>query len=339
MPKENKDIESLPISMTAIRIIEPGGPSVLQPERTPLPELRHDEVLVKVSAAGVNRPDVMQRMGKYPPPKGASDIPGLEISGTVVANAKNVKMPKVGTKICALVSGGGYAEYCAVPAGLCLPMPEGFSMVEAAAIPETFFTVWDNIITRGKLQGKESILIHGGSGGIGTTAIQLAKEQGAKVFATAGSDAKCSACRDLGAHYVINYRTQDFVDFVKSKTRGNGVDIILDMVGGDYVGKNLDALAYRGRLVQIATQKGSKAEIPVHLIMMKQLVFTGSTLRARETKLKTIIADEVHQKVWPLFENGKIRPQIFKTFDLLHASDAHRLIDSGSHIGKIVLTI
>ncbi len=339
MPRENKDIEALPKFMTAIRIVKPGGPEVLKPEIKSLPNLQHDEVLIKVSAAGVNRPDVMQRMGKYPPPKGVTKIPGLEIAGTVIANSENIKTPKVGAKICALVAGGGYAEYCAVHKDLCLPIPEGFSMVEAAAIPETFFTVWDNIITRAKLRSEESILIHGGSGGIGTAAIQLANEYGAKIFATAGTDAKCSACRDLGAHHVINYHKQDFVDFIKAETCGNGVDIILDMVGGDYVGKNLNALAYRGRLVQIATQKGSKAEIPVHLIMMKQLIFTGSTLRARETKLKAIIADEVHREVWPHFENGKIRPQIFKTFDLLHASDAHRLMDSGSHIGKIVLTM
>jgi len=339
MLKEKKGAKMLPNSMNAIRITEAGGPEVLKLKKVPLPKLQNDEVLIKVSAAGVNRPDVMQRMGKYPPPEGATEIPGLEIAGTVVATPINANTPAVGTKICALVSGGGYAEYCAAPKSLCLPIPKGFSMIEAAAIPETFFTVWDNIMTRGKLKSEESILIHGGSGGIGTSAIQLAKEFGAKVFATAGTDSKCSFCRDLGAHHVINYRSQNFVDVVKAKTGGKGVDIILDMVGGEYVARNLYTLAHGGRLIQIASQNGSKAEIPVHLIMVKQLVFTGSTLRARETRLKTIIADEVLEKVWPLFENNKIKPQICRTFNISQAADAHRFIDSGSHMGKIVLTI
>lgn len=331
--------DSIPDIMTAIEIIEPGGPQVLRPTERPVPEIGAHEVLVKVAAAGVNRPDVMQRMGQYPPPKGASDIPGLEIAGTVVAVGSTVDTPTIGAEVCALIAGGGYAEYCAVPASLCLPVPKGLSMVEAAAVPETFFTVWDNVFTRGRLKSGETLLVHGGSSGIGTTAIQLAKARGAKVFITAGSAEKCAACEALGADRAINYRDADFVEAVKEETGGKGVDVILDMVGGDYVTRNLNALAFGGRLVQIAIQKGTKAEIPVHLIMVKQLVFTGSTLRARATELKAEIADDLHREVWPLLENGTVKPQIFQRFALQNAADAHRLMDSGAHIGKIVLTI
>jgi len=331
--------DSIPDIMTAIEIIEPGGPQVLRPTERPVPEIGAHEVLVKVAAAGVNRPDVMQRMGQYPPPKGASDIPGLEIAGTVVAVGSTVDTPTIGAEVCALIAGGGYAEYCAVPASLCLPVPKGLSMVEAAAVPETFFTVWDNVFTRGRLKSGETLLVHGGSSGIGTTAIQLAKARGAKVFITAGSAEKCAACEALGADRAINYRDADFVEAVKEETGGKGIDVILDMVGGDYVTRNLNALAFGGRLVQIAIQKGTKAEIPVHLIMVKQLVFTGSTLRARATELKAEIADDLHREVWPLLENGTVKPQIFQRFALQNAADAHRLMDSGAHIGKIVLTI
>jgi len=331
--------DSIPDIMTAIEIIEPGGPEVLRPAERPVPEIGAHEVLVKVAAAGVNRPDVMQRMGQYPPPKGASDIPGLEIAGTVVAVGSTVDTPTIGAEVCALIAGGGYAEYCAVTASLCLPVPKGLSMVEAAAVPETFFTVWDNVFTRGRLKSGETLLVHGGSSGIGTTAIQLAKARGAKVFITAGSAEKCAACEALGADRAINYRDADFVEAVKEETGGKGVDVILDMVGGDYVTRNLNALAFGGRLVQIAIQKGTKAEIPVHLIMVKQLVFTGSTLRARATELKAEIADDLHREVWPLLENGTVKPQIFQRFALQNAADAHRLMDSGAHIGKIVLTI
>jgi len=331
--------DSIPDIMTAIEIIEPGGPEVLRPAERPVPEIGAHEVLVKVAAAGVNRPDVMQRMGQYPPPKGASDIPGLEIAGTVVAVGSTVDTPTNGAEVCALIAGGGYAEYCAVTASLCLPVPKGLSMVEAAAVPETYFTVWDNVFTRGRLKSGETLLVHGGSSGIGTTAIQLAKARGAKVFITAGSAEKCAACEALGADRAINYRDADFVEAVKEETGGKGVDVILDMVGGDYVTRNLNALAFGGRLVQIAIQKGTKAEIPVHLIMVKQLVFTGSTLRARATELKAEIADDLHREVWPLLENGTVKPQIFQRFALQNAADAHRLMDSGAHIGKIVLTI
>jgi len=331
--------DSIPDIMTAIEIIEPGGPQVLRPTERPVPEIGAHEVLVKVAAAGVNRPDVMQRMGQYPPPKGASDIPGLEIAGTVVAVGSTVDTPTIGAEVCALIAGGGYAEYCAVPASLCLPVPQGLSMVEAAAVPETFFTVWDNVFTRGRLKSGETLLVHGGSSGIGTTAIQLAKARGARVFITAGSAEKCAACEALGADRAINYRDADFVEAVKEETGGKGVDVILDMVGGDYVTRNLNALAFGGRLVQIAIQKGTKAEIPVHLIMVKQLVFTGSTLRARATELKAEIADDLHREVWPLLENGTVKPQIFQRFALQNAADAHRLMDSGAHIGKIVITI
>lgn len=330
---------SLPSDMTAIEITEPGGPDVLVPTTRPVPAPGVGEVLIKVAAAGVNRPDVMQRQGKYPPPPGASDIPGLEIAGSIVATGEGVTEWNIGDQVCALVAGGGYAEYCVAPAPQCLPVPYGLSLTQAAAIPETYFTVWDNLFTRGKLSAGESVLIHGGSSGIGTTAIQLAVANGATVIVTAGSAEKCAACEELGAIRAINYRDEDFVEIVKEVTGGKGVNVILDMVGGDYVGRNLNALAHGGRLVQIAIQKGTKAEIAVHLIMMKQLTFTGSTLRARAVAQKAPIARELRDKVWPLLESGKVKPLIFAEFSLSDASKAHALMDTSAHIGKIVLTV
>lgn len=330
---------TIPDEMTAIAITEPGGPEMLTPETLPVPKPGDGEVLIRVAAAGVNRPDVMQREGNYPPPKGAPDTPGLEIAGTVVAAGGGVDWPAIGIEVCALVAGGGYAEYCIAPAGQCLPVPDGFSMEEAAAIPETFFTVWDNVFTRGQLKPGETILVHGGSSGIGTTAIQLAAAFGATVYVTAGSAEKCAACEALGTKRAINYRDEDFVEIIKEETGGKGVDLILDMVGGDYVGRNLNALGFRGRLVQIAIQKGTKAEIAVHLIMLKQITFTGSTLRARPVADKAAIAEELKREVWPLLANGAIKPQIFRSFPLTDIVGAHRLMDSSAHIGKIVLTV
>jgi len=331
--------DTLPDQMTAIEIAEPGGPEVLRATTRPVPRPGPGEVLVRVRAAGVNRPDVMQRKGQYPPPPGAPDIPGLEIAGTVAALGADVAGLGLGDEVCALVAGGGYAEYCAAPAPQCLPIPAGLGAVEAAALPETFFTVWDNVFTRGRLAAGETLLVHGGSSGIGTTAIQLARAMGARVLTTAGSDEKCRACEKLGAERAINYRTEDFVAVVKEATAGKGVDVVLDMVGGDYVGRNLNALGQGGRLVQIAVQKGTKAEIAVHLIMVKQLVFTGSTLRARPVAEKAAIAAELRGKAWPLIENGTVKPLIYETFPLAEAARAHALMDSSAHIGKIVLTV
>jgi len=331
--------DALPEQMTAIEIAEPGGPEVLRPVPRPVPSPGAGEVLIRVRAAGVNRPDVMQRKGQYPPPPGASDIPGLEIAGTVAALGEGVAGLSVGDEVCALVAGGGYAEYCVAPAPQCLPVPAGLGAVEAAALPETFFTVWDNVFTRGRLAAGETLLVHGGSSGIGTTAIQLARAMGARVLVTAGSDEKCRACEKLGAERAINYRTEDFVAVVKEITGGKGVDVVLDMVGGDYVGRNLNALGQGGRLVQIAVQKGTKSEIAVHLIMVKQLTFTGSTLRARPVAEKALIAAELRAKVWPLIEKGVVKPLIHATFPLAEAARAHALMDSSAHIGKIVLTV
>ena len=329
----------LPKNMTAIKISKPGGPEVLVPTVIPVPKPNKGEVLVKIAAAGVNRPDVMQRVGNYPPPRGVSEIPGLEVSGTIVKIFDDVKIWKVGDKICALIAGGGYAEYCTAPARQCLPIPKGLSMEEAAALPETFFTVWDNVFTRGKLQPKETILIHGGSSGIGTTAIQLASSVGANVIATAGSDEKCKACEKLGALAAINYRKTDFLEEVKKITKQKGVDVILDIVGGDYVARNLRALSKKGRLIQIAVQGGTKAEIPVHIIMTKQITFTGSTLRPRSVEEKALIKEQLHDKAWPLLESGEVKPLIYERFSLKQASNAHALMDSSAHIGKIVLTV
>jgi NADPH:quinone reductase len=328
-----------PKTMRAVEISRPGGPDVLRVVERPVPGPGPGEVLVRVAAAGVNRPDVMQRQGNYPVPPGVTDIPGLEIAGTIAAAGEGVDGWKPGDDVCALVAGGGYAEYCIAPAPQCLPVPDGLSMIEAAALPETFFTVWDNVFTRGRLREGETILIHGGSSGIGTTAIQLAHAAGARVFVTAGTAEKCAACESLGAERAINYRSEDFVEVVRQMTGGKGVDLILCMVGGDYVTRNLNALARGGRLVQIAVQKGTKAEIVVHLIMAKQLTFTGSTLRPRPVAEKAEIAKALKAHAWPLIEAGRVRPVIHATFALEKAAEAHALMDSGAHIGKIVLTI
>ena len=323
----------------AIEISEPGEPDVLVPTDRPQPVPAAGEVLVKVAAAGVNRPDVFQRRGRYPPPPGASDIPGLEIAGTIADVGAGVSDWRPGDRVCALVAGGGYAEFCAAPAPQCLPVPRGLDASAAAAIPETFFTVWTNVFERGRLASGESILIHGGSSGIGTTAIQLARARGARVFATAGSADKCAACEQLGAERCINYRDADFVAAIKSLTAGRGVDVVLDMVGADYFARNLDALAVDGRLVEIATLSGAKTEINIQTVMQRRLTVTGSTLRARPVAEKGAIAAALRREVWPLLESGTVKPIVFKTFPLRQAADAHRLMESSAHIGKIVLTI
>jgi NADPH2:quinone reductase len=329
----------IPKAMRFVDMKGSGPPEVLGLATGPVPPARAGEVLVKVAAAGVNRPDVFQRQGNYPPPPGASPILGLEIAGTVAALGDDVRDWKLGDRLCALVTGGGYAEYCAAPAPQCLRVPAGFSMIEAAALPETFFTVWSNVFVRGRLAPGETILIHGGSSGIGTTAIQLAHAFGARVVATAGSDEKCEACRKLGADEAINYRTTDFVKRVKELTQGKGVELVLDMVGGDYLQRNVSALAVEGRLVQIAFLKPSKVEFDFMPMMLKRLTLTGSTLRARPIEQKAEIARALADKVWPLLDQGKIKPIIHATFPLAEAAAAHRLMESSGHIGKIVLTV
>jgi putative PIG3 family NAD(P)H quinone oxidoreductase len=324
--------------MTVVEIAEPGGPEQLRAAQRPLPTLREGEVLIKVAAAGVNRPDVMQRQGKYPPPPGAPDIPGLEIAGEVVVLGPGASGLSVGERVTALVAGGGYATYAAAPAALCLPVPEGLSLIEAAALPETFFTVWDNLFTRGGLTRDETVLIHGGTSGIGTTAIQLATAWGARVFATAGSAEKARLCERLGAVRGIEYKTEDFVDVVKQSTHGKGVDVILDMVGGSYFARNIEALALDGRLVLIASQGGARAEINLGTVMMKRLKIMGSTLRARSVAQKAQVAEAVKRNAWPLIASGRVRPLIHATFPLAQASEAHRLMESSQHAGKIVLT-
>jgi len=323
--------------MIAIEIRQPGDPDVLVPVERPRPEPGSGEVLIKVAAAGVNRPDVMQRQGRYPPPPGAPDIPGLEVAGTIAALGPDVSGRRQGEDVCALVSGGGYAEYCVAPAPQCLPVPRGMDLAAAAAIPETFFTVWTNVFERGRLAAGESILVHGGSSGIGTTAIQIARARGARVFATAGSAVKCAACEQLGAARAINYREADFVAAVRDLTGGRGVDVVLDMVGGDYFARNIEALAVEGRLVEIATQRGTKAELVIPTIMQRRLTITGSTLRPRSVPEKGAIARAVHANVWPLLESGAVKPVVFRTFPLARAADAHRLLESSEHIGKLVL--
>jgi putative PIG3 family NAD(P)H quinone oxidoreductase len=330
---------SLPETMTAIEISAPGGPEVLVPASRPLPQPGEGEVLVKVAAAGVNRPDCLQRQGSYPPPPGASDIPGLEIAGEVVALGGGVTDLKTGDKVCALVTGGGYAEYCAAPAVQCLPLPQGFSMAQAACLPETFFTVWVNVFQRSALKPGESFLVHGGTSGIGTTAIQLAKAFGCTVFTTAGSLEKVKACLKLGADHAINYRVEDFVEVVKAETGGKGVDVILDMVGGDYIPRDIKALADDGRLSFIAFLGGPKAEVNFAAVMMKRLTLTGSTLRARPVAVKAGLAAELKEKVWPLLDQGKIGPVMAASFPLAEAAKAHALMESSDHIGKIVLTL
>ncbi len=325
--------------MKYINITEAGGPEVLRLEERERPEIAQGQVLIKVSAAGVNRPDVAQRAGYYPPPPGASDIPGLEIAGEVIEVGEGVEWPGKGEQICALVSGGGYAEYCMAEAALCLPLPQGFSHIEAAAIPETFFTVWSNVFDRAGLKSGESILIHGGSSGIGTTAIQLAREWGASVYVTAGSAEKCRVCEELGAHRAINYRQEDFVEVCMSLTSEQGVNVILDMVAGPYISRDISLAAEDGRIVVIAGLQGFKAEVDFMQIMRKRLTLTGSTLRPRPLSFKAEIAGNLRQKVWPLFETGRIKPVIHRVFPLADAGKAHQMMESSEHIGKIILSI
>jgi NADPH2:quinone reductase len=329
----------LPSRMTAIAISAPGAPEVLVPEERPVPAPGAGEVLVKVAAAGVNRPDVMQRQGSYPPPPGASDIPGLEIAGHVVALGPGTTRWKPGDAVTALVAGGGYAEYCPVHETNALPAPAGLSLIEAAAIPETFFTVWHNAFERGGLKSGETLLVHGGSSGIGTTAIQLAKAFGARVITTAGSAEKCEACRKLGADVAVNYRTEDFVAATKAATGGKGAELILDMVGGDYIERNYEAAAVEGRVVQIAFQGSPRANVDFRRLMLKRLTHTGSTLRARAVADKAAIARALEAKVWPLIAAGRVKPAIYRTFPLAQASAAHALMETSTHIGKIVLTV
>lgn len=329
---------TLPKTMTAIEITRPGAPEVLQPTTRPIPEPQTGEVLIKVRAAGVNRPDVLQRLGVYPPPPGASDIPGLEVAGEIVKLGASVTGWSTGQTCMALVAGGGYAEYCTSPAVQCLPIPQNLDMTLAAAIPETFFTVWTNVFERARLKAGESFLVHGGASGIGTTAIQLAKAFGARVFATAGSADRCRACETLGADKAIDYKNQDFVTEIKALTTQDGVDVILDMVGGTYFPRNIDLLKTEGRLVQIALLGGAQSEINLQKIMVKRLTVTGSTLRARPAAEKGEIAKALQTQVLPLLERGTVKPVIDQIFSLTEAAAAHRQIDA-AHVGKIVLTV
>jgi len=329
---------TIPSTMTAIGIKAPGGPDMLVPEQRPVPAPGEGEVLIKVAAAGVNRPDVVQRMGHYPPPPGAPDIPGLEIAGEVVALGPKTQRWRPGDRVMALVVGGGYAEYCVAHASHALPVAS-LSMVEAAAVPETTFTVWHNVFERGALKAGETLLVHGGSSGIGTTAIQIAKQFGARVIVTAGSEDKCEACRKLGADVAINYKSEDFVAATKAATGGKGADVILDMVGGDYIARNYEAAAVEGRIVQIAFQGSPKAEVNFMRLMLKRLHHTGSTLRSRSVADKGAIAHALEQSVLPLIAAGKVKPIIFKTFPLAEAAAAHALMETSQHIGKIVLTV
>src|SRR5215471_1849429 len=332
-------MSTLPSQITAIAIREPGPPDILVPQQRPMPAPGLGEILIKVAAAGVNRPDVMQRQGLYPPPPGASDIPGLEIAGEVVALGKGAGRFKPGDKVTALVSGGGYAQFCPVHETNALPVPASLSLIEAAAIPETFFTVWHNVFERGALKAGETLLVHGGSSGIGTAAIGLAKANGARVIITAGSAEKCDACRRLGADVAVNYKSEDFVAATKAATEGKGADIILDMVGGDYIERNYEAAAVEGRVVQIALQAGPKATVNFHRIMLKRLTHTGSTLRARSIADKGAIARAVEEHVLPLIAAGRVRPVIDTTFPLAKAAAAHARMETSGHIGKIVLSI
>jgi putative PIG3 family NAD(P)H quinone oxidoreductase len=322
----------------AIEISTPGGPEVLTPVERPDPVPGPGDVLIKVAAAGVNRPDVMQRRGLYPPPPGASDLPGLEVSGTIVRIGNGVSSWRVGDRVCALVSGGGYASMCVAPEPQCLPIPGSLDFTAAAAIPETFFTVWTNVFDQGRLKLGQDALFHGGTSGIGTTAIQLAAARGARVFATAGSDEKCRACEVLGAVRAINYKTEDFVAVIAELTGKRGVDLILDMVGGDYVPRNLASLATGGRLVQIGLMGGESAQVDLRRVLGRRLTITGSTLRPRTVAEKGQIADALRREVWPLLEQGRVKPVVYRTFPLSEASAAHRLMESSEHVGKIVLT-
>lgn len=325
--------------MKAIEIATPGGPEQLRLTDRPMPQPGDGEVLIRVAAAGVNRPDVVQRQGHYPPPPGASDLPGLEVAGTVEALGPNVTGVALGDEVTALLSGGGYAEYATAAAAVCLPIPKGLSLVEAAALPENYFTVWTNLFERGGCKAGEDVLIHGGTSGIGTTAIQLAKAFGARVFATAGTPAKARFCESLGAVRGIDYRTEDFVEIVKNATDGKGMAVILDMVAGTYVQRNIEAAAVEGRIVVIAVQAGARAEIMMNKLMIKRLTLTGSTLRPRTVAQKAAVAEGVRKNVWPLLEARRVHPIIHATFPLAEASEAHRLMESSSHIGKIMLTV
>jgi putative PIG3 family NAD(P)H quinone oxidoreductase len=330
--------EIIPDVMRVVEIAAPGGPEQLRLASRPTPKPGKGEVLVKVAAAGVNRPDVLQRKGVYPPPPGASDIPGLEIAGTVVAAGQG-STHLIGSKVCALVAGGGYAEYCLAPAGTCLPVPEVLRLNEAAAIPETLFTVWINLFGRGFAVEGETVLVHGGTSGIGTMAIKLGNLFGLDVIVTCGSDEKCAAAIELGAAHAINYATTDFVDAVQRWTEGAGVAVVLDMVGGDYVPRNLSCLAEDGRHVSIAFQRGATAEIPIPEIMRRRLTLTGSTLRARDIAFKTMVRDEIAETVWPYVEGNRLRPVMDVSFPMEQAAEAHARMEAGDHIGKIVLTV
>jgi NADPH:quinone reductase len=330
---------NVPSDMKAIEIAAPGGPEQLRMTTRPVPSCAAGEVLVRVAAAGVNRPDVMQRQGRYPPPPGASDLPGLEIAGEIAAVGTGVSGLSAGDRVLALLPGGGYAEYAIAAAPLCLPVPDGVTMIEAAAIPETYFTVWTNLFQRGGCKNGDIVLIHGGTSGIGTTAIQLASAFGARVYATAGSPDKCRACERLGAVRGIDYKTEDFVEVIRGATEGKGVDLILDMVAGSYVARNIEAAAMEGRIVTISLLGGAKAEINMSPIMQKRLTLTGSTLRARTVAQKAIVAEAVRKNVWPLLTAGRAKPVIHASFPLAQASAAHTLMESSQHIGKIVLTM
>ena len=330
---------TLPTTMRAIQFRGKGGPEVLEAVTLDIPTPRAGEVLIKVAAAGVNRPDIAQRVGAYPPPKGHSPLPGLEVSGEIVAVGAGVARWKGGEKVCALTNGGGYAEYCLAEAGAVLPVPKGLDLVQAAGLPETYLTVWNNVFERGGLKAGEWLLVHGGTSGIGVTAIQMAKAMGAKVIATAGSEEKCAAMRGLGADVAVNYKTEDFVEAAKSATGGNGVDVILDMVGGDYIEKDIAAAAEDGRIVFIAFLGGAEAKVNFARVMMKRLTLTGSTLRARNTEVKAGFARAVEAKIWPLIEAGRIKPVMDTTWPLEKAAEAHRRMEQGQHIGKIVLVV
>jgi putative PIG3 family NAD(P)H quinone oxidoreductase len=330
---------SVPETMTAIEITTPGGPDVLKPARVPTPQPGSGQILVKVAAAGVNRPDLMQRAGSYPPPPGHSPLPGLEIAGEVAAVGDGVTRWKLGDKVCALVNGGGYAEYCIAEEPIALPIPANLDMVHAGAIPETFFTVWNNVFERGRLAAGEWLLVHGGSSGIGTTAIQLAKALGANVIATAGSAEKSKACLELGADRAINYRTEDFVAAAREATGGKGPDVTLDMVGGDYTERNIAAAAEEGRIVQIAVLGGAEVKINIARLMMKRLTLTGSTLRPRTRAAKAGFARALETQVWPLLAAGKVKVVMDSTFALAKAADAHRRLETGANIGKVVLVV
>jgi NADPH:quinone reductase len=335
----HRRVMSLPTTTRVVEIAQPGPPEGLKPAVRPMPKPGAGEVLIQVAAAGVNRPDVAQRLGVYPPPPGASDIPGLEVAGTIVSLGDGVSQWKVGDAVCALVAGGGYAQYCVAPAVQCLAVPKGLSMVEAASLPETFFTVWVNVFDRARLAPGETLLIQGGSSGIGVTAIQMAKAFGHRVFVTAGSEEKCAACRQLGADVAINYKTQDFVEVIQKETGGRGVDVVLDMVAGDYLAREVKCLSEDGRISVIASLGGAKATIIMPQLSAKRGTITGSTLRPRSVEFKGTVARALGEKVWPKIEAGAIKPVIYKTFKLDDAAQAHALMESSQHIGKIVLTV